>query len=39
MIWKYKIVIVLTLQIVKNCKIYYVIVINYNHVHAWILQL
>ncbi len=28
----------LTLQIVKNCKIYYVIVINYNHVHAPIWQ-
>jgi hypothetical protein len=37
-IWKYKIVIMLTLQIFKNCKIYYVIVKNYNHVHASILQ-
>jgi hypothetical protein len=29
----------LTLQIVENCKIYYVIVINYNHARASILQL
>jgi hypothetical protein len=38
-IWKYKIVIMLTLQRVENCKISYVIVINYNHVHASLLQL